>query len=54
MIPVIYCMYENTVNFPCRSQIHFGFKNTLKNAIQTNKGGKILNHLLPLGVVDPI
>jgi len=35
-----HCLYENIVNFSHTSWIHFRFKNTPKNAIQTNGGRK--------------
>jgi len=49
-IPSMYCPYENTDNFSRTSQIHFCFKNTLKNGIQTN--GETPQTFLPLGYVD--
>ena len=53
MIPLIHCQYRNIVNFPCISQIHFYFKNTLKNATQTNGGVKPQNFHSPWGIRTP-
>ena len=46
-------MYRNIVNFSRTIRIHFCFKNTLKNAIQTDGEKKPQNLLFPLGHVDP-
>jgi len=48
----MHCLYGNTVGFLCTSQIHFCFKNTLKNAIQTNGREKTQTPLL-LGMCTP-
>ena len=48
-----YCPYGNIVNFLRTSQIYFCFKNTLKNAIQTNGREKPLTHPLPFGRIVP-
>ena len=50
--PTIHCPYGNIMNFSRTSQIHFCFKNTLKNAVQTEGDEKRPKPFFPLRHID--
>jgi len=49
----MYCPYGNIVNFARTSRIHFCFKNSLKNVIQTSGKKNPQNLPFPLGTLTP-